>query len=184
MSAIHFYRGESAEAAAAHDRLLAGNPNNPEVLAQVGWRTAFASDWDQGMILVGRAIERSILAPKWYHLIMALGHYRRNDYEGALVGLKGSAATEWVWIPLVLAAAHGQLGNHHEAHHALARAQALDADVLRDPRAAMATHNTPEPLIDQLIDGLVRAGLSTSKQRAADWSGEARTTPERHVTLP
>jgi hypothetical protein len=37
---------------------------------------------------------------------------------------------------------------------------AMNPIFLQDPRAAMRRHNTPEDLIDQLIDGLRKAGLA------------------------
>jgi len=48
LSTMHFYRREFAEADEINRRLLALNPTIPEVLGQVGWRTAFAGDWDEG----------------------------------------------------------------------------------------------------------------------------------------
>jgi tetratricopeptide (TPR) repeat protein len=49
LSTMHFYRREFAEAEEINRRLLARNPTNPEVLGQIGWRTAFARDWDEGI---------------------------------------------------------------------------------------------------------------------------------------
>jgi hypothetical protein len=59
-----------------------------------------------------------------------------------------------------VAAIHGQLGNRDQAQRALDRAMAMNPIFLQDPRAAMRRHNTPEDLIDQLIDGLRKAGLA------------------------
>ena len=53
--------------------LLALNPNNPEVLAQVGWRIAYGRDWDEGMALVRQAIVHSIEAPHRYHMFREPG---------------------------------------------------------------------------------------------------------------
>lgn len=159
LSSIRFYRRQFAEADAAHRRLLSLNPANPEVLAQVGWRTAFGRDWDEGAALVQLAIERSIEAPEWYHLILAFHRYRRRDYTKALAQVKVVAGSNWVWGPMTLAAIQGQLGNQDEARRALDRAKDLNPGFFRDPRAAMGVHNLPEDLIDQLIDGLRKAGL-------------------------
>lgn len=89
---------------------------------------------------------------------MAFHHYRRGDYRTALA--EGNVAgSNWVWGPMTLAAVQGQLGNQDEARHALDRAKDLNPGFLRDPRSAMKVHNLPEDLIDQLIDGLHKAGL-------------------------
>jgi TolB-like protein len=160
LSAVHFYRREFAEADETNRRLLSLNPTNPEVLGQVGWRTAFAGDWDQGLALIRQAIDRSIKAPWFYRMFIAFDHYRRRDYEAALVEVEPIADAGTVQLPVLVAAIHGQLGNRDQAQRALDRAMAMNPIFLQDPRAAMRRHNTPEDLIDQLIDGLRKAGLA------------------------
>lgn len=159
LSSIRFYRRDFVEIEEVNRRVLSLNPTNPEVLAQVGWRTAFAGDWDAGIDLVEQAIARSIKAPEWYHLIMAFHHYRRADYQTALAEVRLVAGSNWVWGPMMLAAVQGQLGNQDEARRALDRATNLNQDFFRDPRSAMRLHNLPEELIEQLLDGLRKAGL-------------------------
>ncbi len=159
LSSVQFYRREFAEADATHRRLLSLNPTNPEVLAQVGWRTAFAYDWDEGIGYLREAMARSIKMPDWYRLIMTFDHYRRGDYEAALDELGDVATTKWVFAPLTLAAIHGQLGNQDEAAAALDRTMDLNPGFLENPRAAFELHNVPPALIDQLMEGLRKAGL-------------------------
>ena len=160
LSAVHFYRREFAEADEINHRLLSLNPTNPEVLGQVGWRTAFAGDWDRGLALIRQAIDRSIKAPWFYRMFVAFDHYRRGDYQAALVEVEPIAGAGTVQLPVLVAAIHGQLGNKDEAQRALDRAMAMNPIFLKHPRAAMRRHNTPEDLIDQLIHGLRKAGLA------------------------
>lgn len=159
LSSILFYRREFAEADEANGRLMLLNPANPEVLAQVGWRTAFARDWDAGIDLLEQAIARSIKAPEWYHLIMAFHLYRLAEYQTALTEVEVIAGSDWFWGPIMLAAVQGQLGNQDEARRALDRAKDLNQGFFRDPRSAMRLHNLPEELIEQVLDGLRKAGL-------------------------
>jgi tetratricopeptide (TPR) repeat protein len=160
LSAIHFYRGEFAEAEEIHRRLLSLNPTNPHVLGQVGWRTARAGSWDEGIALVRQSIDRSITAPWGYHMAIALDDYCRGEYHAALAEAERFAGAKIATAALVLAAIHGQLGNKDEARRAVDRAMALDARAARDPRAWLRRAiNLPEHVIDQLMDGLVMAGL-------------------------
>lgn len=160
LSLVHFYRREFAEVDELNRRLLSLNPTNPEVLGQVGWRTAFAVDWDQGLALIRRAIDRSIKAPWFYRMFIAFDHYRRGDYQAALVEVEPIAGVGTVQLAVLVTAIHGELGNKHEAQRALDRARAMNPIFLKDPRAAMRRHNTPEDLIDHLIDGLRKARLA------------------------
>jgi TolB-like protein len=166
LSAIQFYQREFAEADGINRRLLALNPTNPEVLFQVGWRTAFARNWDDGMALIRRAIDRSIQAPWGYHLFVAFDYFRHRDYEAALAAAEPIAGVGTAQLPVLVAAIHGELGNKDEARRALDRANAINPLFLEDPWTAMRRHNTPEDLIDELMDGLRKAGLevrTTSK---------------------
>ena len=160
LSTVHFYRREFAEAAEINRRLLALSSTNPEVLAQVGWRTAYAGNWDEGIALVKEAIDRSIKAPWFYQTVIAFDDYRRGDYRAALAEVEPIAGLGTVQLPVLLAAIQGQLGNQDGARRALDRAMALNPLFLADPRTAMRRHNTPEDVIDKIIDGLIKAGWS------------------------
>jgi TolB-like protein len=162
LSALHFYQREFNKADKIHRRLLLLSPANPEVLAQVGWRTAFLGRWDEGVALLEQAIARSIRAPNWYHLHVALHHYHRGDYRAALVQTERLTNADGFWTLVLLAAIRGKRGNQDEARIALERAKALNPDFLRDPWDGMRIHHFPEDLIDQLIDGLRKAGLDAS----------------------
>jgi adenylate cyclase len=163
LSTVQFYRREFAEAEEIDRRLLSLNPTNPHVLGQVGWRTARAGNWDEGIALVRQSIDRSIKAPWGYHMAIALDHYRRGDYHAALADAEQFAGARIATVAVVLAAIHGQLGNKDEGRRALDRARTLDAHAIQDPRAwLLRALNLPEDVIDQLMEGLVKAGLDAS----------------------
>jgi adenylate cyclase len=160
LSTIHFYRSEFAEAEEIHRHLLSLNPTNPHVLGQVGWRTARAGSWDEGIALVRQSIDRSINAPWGYHMAVALDHYRRGEYHAALAQAEQFGGARIATVAIVLAAIHGRLGNQDEARGALDRVKALDQHAAEDPRGWLRQAiNLPEDVIDQLMDGLVIAGL-------------------------
>ena len=109
-SAVQFYRGEFAEAEAAQRRAVALNPNNPEALAQLGWRIAFADDWDQGIALVRQAIQRSMAKQGWYYLWLAIDDYRRGEYRSGLADLERLGGPFFFVKPALVAMCQAQLG--------------------------------------------------------------------------
>jgi TolB-like protein len=159
LSTVQFYRREFAEADEINRHVLALYSTNPWVLGQIGWRVAFAGNWDEGIALVRQAIDRSIKAPWFFHMFIAFDHYRRGDYQAALAEAEPIEGEGTVQLPVLVAAIYGELGNKDEAQHALDRAMALNPIFLADPRAAMRRHNTPEDLIEKIVDGLIKAGL-------------------------
>jgi hypothetical protein len=95
--------------------------------------------------------------------MIALDHYRRGDYRAALADAEQFAGARIVTVAVVMAAIHGQLGNQDEARRALERARTLDANAIQDPRTWLRRAiNLLEDLIEQLMDGLRKAGLNTS----------------------
>jgi hypothetical protein len=108
-------------------------------------------------------------------MFIAFDHYRRRDYQAALAEVEPIAGEGTVQLPVLVAAIYGELRNKDEARRALDRAMALNPIFLAGPRAAMRRHNTPEGLIDQLIDGLIKAGW-VAPPPPADIAGPRGTT--------
>jgi TolB-like protein len=161
-AAVQFYRGALDEAEVVQRRAGALNPNNPELLAQLGWRIAFTRDWDEGIAMVRQAIERSQATDGWYFLILAFDEYRRDDCGEALADLTRMGGTFFFISPALEAMCQAELGNQEAARRALAEAQALDPTFAKDPRGAFRLHRVPEDLIDRFMDGLRKAGLEDS----------------------
>jgi TolB-like protein len=158
-AAVQFYRGELDDAEAAQRRALALNPNNPELLAQLGWRVAFTRDWDEGVAMVRQALERSRATHGWYFLHLAFDDYRRGDCEATLADLARMGSTFFFISPALVAMCQAELGNQEAARRALDEALALDPTFAKDPGGAYRLHRVPKSLIDQFIDGLRKAGL-------------------------
>jgi tetratricopeptide (TPR) repeat protein len=156
---VQFYRGEFAEAEVAQRRAVAANPNSPEFLAQLGWRHAFASDWEEGIALVRQAVQQSMAERGWYYFFVAIDDYRRGDYRSALVNLRRLGGSFFFLQPAIEAMCVAQLGDKGKARKALDRALAADPTVAKDPRGAFRLHHFPEDLIDRFMDGLRKAGL-------------------------
>ena len=156
---MQFYRGQFDEAEEAQRRAVALNPNNPETLAQLGWRLAFARDWNAGIDLVRQATRQSTTSPGWYYMILAFDSYRRGDYRAALAQMDQAGELQFFPGVALVAMCQAELGNDKEAHQALERAIAVDPTFARDPRAAYRLHHVPESLIDQFVVGLRKAGL-------------------------
>jgi TolB-like protein len=158
-AAVEFYRGAVDEAEAAQRRAVALNPNNPELLAQLGWRIAFTRDWDQGIEMVRQAIERSHATDGWYFLHLAFDDYRRGDCRAALADLARMGGTFFFISPALVAMCQAELGNYAAAQRALKEASALDPNFAKDPGGAFRLHLVPESLIDRFVEGLRKAGL-------------------------
>ena len=160
LSAITYYRGAYDEAEEIQREALALNPNDPENLAQFGWRLAMRGRWEEGLGYLTQAINRSIDPPPWYYFSFAIHDYLFGDYAGALVAAEQAKRDElgvgWSLVAIIQAA----LGNPDEATKALAEMAARSPLLVRDPAAYFRFHRFDEAIIDRLVDGLHKAGWS------------------------
>ena len=111
LAAITFDAGDHARSERLLRRGLALNPNNPETIAQLGWRLSVRGNWDEGLPLLNKAIERSVNPPGWYFHLISVHAYLEGDYAAALAAAEPSARSGSA-IGLSLAAiSHAGLGN-------------------------------------------------------------------------
>ena len=119
LSAVQFHLGNFDESERIQRQALALNPNDPDTLAQLGWRLAFRGRWDEGLAYCERAIARTINPPGWYYDTITIHLYLEGRYREMLASAEHSAAGDSTGVAF-LAIAHGALGNRAAAQKALA----------------------------------------------------------------
>jgi tetratricopeptide (TPR) repeat protein len=166
LATVQFTLGNFDEAERIQRQALALNPNDPEILAQLGWRLAFRGRWDEGLPYCERAIARTINPPGWYYDPIAIHHYLEGSYREMLAAAEHSAAGDSVGVAL-LAIAHGALGNHVQAQEALDTMAKQAPAFNRDPAAVYRRFHPLESIVDALMDGLRKAGWTEPGAPAA-----------------
>jgi non-specific serine/threonine protein kinase len=154
----HACRKEIAAVRNAGERVLALNPLDGASLFMVGTWTAYLGEWERGCELVERArkLNPRHLGSYWYPL--AHNAYRQRDYSRALDYTLRINNPGQYWVHILLAAAHGQLGNHAQAAEALRELQALKPDFESNPRGEMRWFAEREH-VEHLLEGLRKAGM-------------------------
>ena len=155
LAIVHFFRGENELFHAEARRALALNPNDPEILADIGHYLAFMGEFERGIELSRRAQQLNPLHPGWYHFSFARYHYNRRDYEAVLAEVRRMALPHFYWMHLLNAAALGQLGRA-EAAQSLARIRELKPDFAA--RAELQKWNAAPEDLEHLLEGLRKAG--------------------------
>ncbi len=146
-----------AEAASA----LTLNPHEPLLLGNLGNWLAFSGRWEEGVALVKKAIAlNSKVYPRWWHAAIAKDHYRKGEYEAALVEFKRMNLPDWWWNQVELAYTYGQIGDKDGAERARTRLVELYPGF--DLETAVMEHRKysfEQSYIDRAIDGLRKAGV-------------------------
>ena len=158
LSSINHYLGHYKESERIERQALALNPNDPDSLAQLGWRLAVRGNFDEGIPYLKQAIERTVNPPGWYYHLIAVDHYMHGRYAEMLTAaMRGAAYGSGVSWSLV-AIAHGALGNKEAAREALEKMAEVSPQLARDPAALYRRHQAVDSIVDALVAGLRQAG--------------------------
>jgi adenylate cyclase len=159
LSAVHFYRHDLGRASEEAAKALELNPCNPEVMFQVGWRTAVSEDWERGMnlVLTGRQLDPD--SPKWCRLALALECFGRGDGRAALIEIDNGAI---ISIPLgyvIGAAVLAEFGELDRAAAVVAEGNREFPGLFEEPEAEFAVHNFAPGITGRLLASLNRLGI-------------------------
>ena len=81
LSASLYYAGRYEESMEVQRGALALNENDPDTLAQLGWRLAARGEFDEGIAYLEKAVARSANPPGWYFHLLAVRDYLKGDYR-------------------------------------------------------------------------------------------------------
>jgi TolB-like protein/Flp pilus assembly protein TadD len=165
LAALRYATGDDDEAERIQRQAIALNPQNPESLAQLGWRLTVHGRWQEGNALLQQAIDRTIGVPNWYHTALAVGLYLGGEPERARDAAEAGKDFCCGMGQAVLAIAEAASGHPDAARAALAEAQRQAPILARDPRALWASFRCSDAVIDRLNAGLAMAGLVVAAAR-------------------
>jgi serine/threonine-protein kinase len=155
----HFFDRDANGLRVAAERVTALNPWHTTTMAYIGTLIAYAGEWDRGVRIVEQAIDFNPHHPDWVHYTLATNHYRVGAFDKALLEAKRSSLAQYVWTPLCVAVAAGQLALVAEARGALDMIRRkhpayLDPDKVRELWSAW---HWDEVLLNHLLEGFDKA---------------------------
>ncbi len=159
LASAQFFVGDLEGFFAAGERAIRLNPNDSTVLATVGMLTAFGGEWERGRAMLDKASALNPHQPGWYHLPMALYHYRKGDDERALREALQVNMPGYYPAHMVLAAIYGQLGREEEARGAARSLLEVSPDFPEAGPGRIARWQRDPSLRGRLLEGLRKAGI-------------------------
>ena len=161
-----FFRKEFDAFRNAAERAIVLNPMDGSSMEYLGHLLAFAGDWERGCELAEKARQLNPHHAAWYWALPFLDAYRKADYVTARAFmLKADMPGQFFSLSL-LAAVYGQLGEREAAEHTMREVLALKPDFPRVARDEFAKWYPPD-LVEQLIEGLRKAGLDIAGEMAS-----------------
>jgi TolB-like protein len=159
LAQAHYFRKEFEAFRNAAERAIALNPGDGAVVEFTAHLLAFAGDWERGCALGERARDLNPHHPQWYWALPFLDAFRRGDYRSARAfSLRAQMPGNYFGVALSVSL-YGQADDREGAAKALRDLLALRPDFAEIARDHFAKWYLPD-LVEQLIDGLRKAGLS------------------------
>jgi len=154
-----FFRREVEAFRNAAERAIALNPMDACTLAFMGILLAYTGEWERGCAMTERAMQLNPNHPGWYRFAAFHHAYRKKDYRRALdVAIKFNMPS-YYFTHAALAAAAGQLGERDTARRALGELLAQSPGFAASARNDFAKWISHGELLEDVVDGLRKAGL-------------------------
>ena len=158
-----FFRKETAACLSAAERAIALNPLDGS--SEAIFLITFAGGWDRGLTLLRWAMDVNPHHPRWYELILGINEYRLGRYRAAVDEIVKASLPEHFWKSMILAAAHGQLGELAAAREALLDLLARKPGFVESGGEFLGKWFDPQ-LVALLMEGLRKAGLGVESREA------------------
>ncbi len=150
------------------EEAIAINPNNPDVIAAVGYYLSYAGKWERGAALIHKAIAlnpdilRSVYSP------LSAYAYVQRDYDEALRWAVKIEIPPWWKTHALLAISYGQLGMQEEATQAVNDLLAVYPSYAENARREFRKYYWDETELEHVMDGLRKAGLDIPDEPVVD----------------
>src|SRR5207248_1255809 len=160
LAQVHFFRQDLSAFGPAAERAMALNPLNTDALGILGLQIVHTGEFERGTAIVRRAMELNANHAGWMHFAPLWDHFHKGEYEEALECANRVDFPGFFWPYLVMASACGHLGRRTEAKDAVGDLLALDPEFAAHARSKVGTWHFASGLMDPILEGLRKAGLS------------------------
>jgi TolB-like protein len=168
LAQTHFFRQDLAAFGPAAERAMALNPLNTDALGILGLEIVHTGEFERGTAIVRRAMELNANHAGWLHFAPLWDHFHKGEYEQALECANRVDVPGLFWPFLVMASACGHLGRNAEAAAAVRDLLALDPEFAAHARSIIGTWHFASGLMDSILEGLHKAGLSIPENGSSD----------------
>jgi len=144
------------------------NPNDPELMAELGFRLASRKNWDAGIPLLEEAYARSPLLSGQFRMGLFLYHFAHGRHEQALEEIRAVEAPGIAHVQLAAAAALAALGRLAEARQRLALADQI--------APGLATRMPQDVAFRQFHPDLTESMMRTLASLDPKWPNQANSS--------
>ncbi len=160
LTLVYFHRGDKELFLQQAEETIALNPNSPYIVGVAGWHMMLFGERERGLALLNKGMALNPYYPSWFHLAPFMDYYHRGDFEKALAEALKFNFPELYLDPLMRAATLAQMAKVEEAGAAVRQLLELEPNFTSRGRWLIGRYVKVDGLVDALIEGLRKAGLS------------------------
>ncbi len=138
---------------------LALNPNSPYTVGAAGYFHVLRGEFERGLALLDRAIGANPYHPDWFHLAYFIDHFRRRNYDRALLELQQHNPLHNFWVHVMYGATLGKLDRIDEARVHIKQVTEQKPDFASRAHELFRRTLKVDAIIEDMIDGLRKGGL-------------------------
>src|SRR5262249_30161345 len=161
----------------AAEQGLALNPNDSEMMADLGGRLCLTGNWDRGFPLLQEALARNPGQSGIYRIVTFLHFYLAGQYKEALVEAQRADIPSTIYNHIILAMAHAQLGQTKEADADVKEILRIDPGYGEPVAADLKGYGVPPDIVEAVLRGPRKAGLNVFVAKNASVGVDSRNYP-------
>jgi len=158
MALVFFHQRDKASLLLELEKIHALNPNSARLVGAGGVFMALAGEWERGLAIVEQSLALNPRHPGWFYLAHFQNYIRRGEYEKALIAARSLNMPATALAPMMNAIALAYLGRIPEARETLRELVRNHPRAAHDPRAILQEIVFSDAMLEQLMEGLARAG--------------------------
>ncbi len=152
------------EALREYEKAYDLNPNDANVVTELGWGLALMGRAEEGIPLMQQAMRLNPFHPDWYWTNLGEGYFMAGRYEESVAALE-QITQPWSRIYQVLAASYAQAGRSEDARAALAKHLKLEPQMTLEHAVASMPFNAEGQ--ERYREALRKAGMPEEPQPGA-----------------
>ena len=172
-----FFNQELTEAMRVGEQALATNPNDTELMGELGARMALGGQWRRGAALLDQAIALNPAGGGFYHGTRALAAYVLHDIATAVREINKADMQKFPLFHVVAAVIYAEAGMMDDARREGQLFARMRPDFLPNIIAELTVRNIQPGDRSRLMAGLRKAGLTLPKD-AMDTLAVAASTSD------
>jgi adenylate cyclase len=159
LALAHWFLGDTKASLQSYETAHSLNPNDTDLMADMGMRCCALMDWERGVPLIEESYRRNPCQSGTYRIGLSLFHFSEGQYEEGLRQAKMVNAPDVVYGELAVAVCAERAGKHELARQAVDKIEHIEADYGKRVAFDLAARNVHPALAQDLISALHEAGL-------------------------